>query len=399
MNSKKPIVITAVVAFIATTAFYLTPIGKTLYQSISMFSGTLSFEDKLGMMSRLMDKYYINEYDEQKMQDLALSGYAMGAQDMYTQYINNENLSAFYESMGGDYQGIGVEVYLNDANLIEIVSVFENSPAQKSGLLKGDCIIAVEGESADASNYQVAINKIKGVDAPEDDNDVVVTVLRNGEEFDITLIRETVSVITVSGKMAADKIGYIRITDFGENTYDEYLKTLVELNKNEVRGLVIDLRNNPGGMLTSVVSVADSLLPEGNILTIKDKSGNEVPYNSDADCINLPICVIVNGNTASAAEVLSGAMRDHKCATIVGEKTYGKGVVQSLVEFGDGSAFKLTTSKYYTPSGECIDGVGIAPDVVVAPKEKWKDYSVSLIPQGEDVQLDAAIDIVKQKLK
>ena len=393
MNSKKPIVITAVVAFIATTAFYLTPIGKTLYQSISMFSGTLSFEDKLGMMSRLMDKYYINEYDEQKMQDLALSGYAMGAQDMYTQYINNENLSAFYESMGGDYQGIGVEVYLNDATLIEIVSVFETSPAQKSGLLKGDCIIAVEGEAADASNYQVAINKIKGVDAPEDDNDVVVTVLRNGEEFDITLIRETVSVITVSGKMAADKIGYIRITDFGENTYDEYLKTLVELNKNEVRGLVIDLRNNPGGMLTSVVSVADSLLPEGNILTIKDKSGNEVPYNSDADCINLPICVIVNGNTASAAEVLSGAMRDHKCATIVGEKTYGKGVVQSLVEFGDGSAFKLTTSKYYTPSGECIDGVGIAP------KEKWKDYSVSLIPQGEDVQLDAAIDIVKQKLK
>ncbi len=398
MNSKKPIFVTAVVAIIATTAFYLTPLGESLYRNIRFVTGDMSFTDKIGMMDSLMEKYYIDEYDEEQMQDLALTGYAAGAEDIYTTYINEKNLSAMYESMGGDYQGIGVEVFINDLNQIEIVSVFENSPAQKSGLVPKDCIVAVEGEVADGSNYQSAINKIKGVNATEGDNDVVITVKRGAEIFDVTLVRETVSVNTVTSKMAANGIGYIQITDFGENTFQEYSRELLKLNKNDVRGLVIDLRNNPGGMLTSVVQIADTLLPEGNIVTIKDKAGNESPYNSDADYINLPTCIIVNEQSASASEVLTGAMRDHKCATIVGEKTYGKGVVQSLIEFGDGSAFKLTTAKYYTPSGECIDGVGIAPDVEVSLNEKWKNSSVSLIPDGEDTQLDAAIQAVKDKM-
>lgn len=399
MNSKKPIVVTAVVAIIATTAFYLTPLGESLYRNIRLVAGGTSFIDKMEIMDTLMKKYYIDEYDEEHMEDLALTGYAAGAGDIYTAYMNKEYLSSLYEGMGDDYQGIGVEVFVNDENQIEIVSVIENSPAQKSGLMPKDCIVAVEGEPADGDNYKSAINKIKGVDAAKGDNDVVITIKRGDETFDVTLVRETVAISTVTSKMIADGIGYIQITDFGENTYADYSRELLKLNENEIKGLIIDLRNNPGGTLASVVQVADTLLPEGNIVTIKDKAGKETPYNSDSEWINLPMCVIVNGSSASAAEVLTGAMRDNKCATIVGEKTYGKGVVQSLVEFGDGSGFKFTSAKYYTPGGECIDGVGITPDIEVTLNEQWKNVSVSLIPEGEDTQLKTAIEVLKDKLK
>ncbi|MBQ7900658.1 MAG: S41 family peptidase [Clostridia bacterium] len=397
MNSKKPIIITAVVMFIMTTAFYLTPLGSGMYSGIKMLSGDLSFEDKMSRMSSLMEKYYMNEYDEEKMQDLAMSAYAAGAEDPYTNYINAENYTAMLESMGSDYLGIGVEVSVADGTMT-IMSVFENSPAQKVGLQIGDKIVAVEGEPSDATNYQQAINTIKGVDAAEGDNDVLITILRGEEQFDLTITREQVALDTVNSKMLEGNIAYLHISDFGEKTFDEYTKHLAKLEASDPKGLIIDLRNNPGGMLTTVVSIADTLLPQGNILTIRDKKGNETPYVSDEKRIELPVVVLINQNSASASEVLAGAMRDYEAATLVGTKSYGKGVVQSLIEFGDGSAFKLTTAKYYTPSGECIDGKGIEPHVKVELAEQYRELPVNAIEYENDAQLKAAVQILKEKL-
>lgn len=396
MNSKKPIIITAVVTFIVTTAFYLTPAGNLLYNSAKYMTGDLDFQDKMARMSSLMNKYYINEYDEELMEDMAMSAYAAGADDPYTNYINVDNYTAMMESMGGDYQGIGVEVSVAEG-VLDIISVFENSPAQKAGLQIGDIIYAVEGKEADITNYQQAINTIKGVDAPEGDNDVVITVHRGKEKFDLTIVREQVAVSTVSSKLIEGNIAYLRISDFGEKTFAEYTEHLSKYEKSDIKGIIIDLRNNPGGMLTTVVSIADTLLPEGDILTIRDKAGSEVPYKSDDKRIELPLVVLINEESASASEVLAGALRDYELATLVGTKSYGKGVVQSLIEFGDGSAFKLTTAKYYTPSGECIDGKGIEPHIKVELPKELKGYAVNALEYAKDTQLKAAVEILKKK--
>lgn len=395
MNSKKPIIITAVVTFIVTTAFYLTPAGNLWYNNARLMTGDLSFQDKIVRMGNLMDKYYINEYDEELMQDMAMSAYAAGADDPYTNYINADNYSAMMESMGGDYQGIGVEVSVAEG-VLDITSVFENSPAQKAGLQVGDIIYAVEGEKADITNYQQAINTIKGVDAAEGDNDVVITILRGEEKFDLTIVREQVAVTTVSSKLLDGNIAYLRISDFGEKTFAEYTEHLSKYEEDDIKGIIIDLRNNPGGMLTTVVSIADTLLPEGNILTIRDKAGEEIPYVSDGKRIELPLVVLINENSASASEVLAGALRDYELATLVGTQSYGKGVVQSLIEFGDGSAFKLTTAKYYTPSGECIDGKGIEPHVKAELPEELKDKPINTLKYAEDTQLKAAVQILQR---
>ncbi len=392
MNNKKMFT-TAVVTVILTTAFYLTPLGEKIYNTITSMSGDMTFSQKIGKIESLIEDSYINEYDKKKAENAALSYYAESLGDPYTVYIDEKNYSAMLESMGSDYQGIGVEVVI-EGNDIRITSVFENTPAKKAGIQVGDVIVAVDGEVANGENYQESINKIKGMYAEKGDNDVVVTVMHNGEKKDITLIRETVSVDTVYSRVINSNTGYIRITDFGPKTYKEFMSHIDSLTNQKINGLVLDLRNNPGGMLGSVVNIADELLPEGTILTIKDKKGNETKYSSDESYINIPLCVIVNEESASASEVLSGAIRDLKRGKLVGKKTFGKGLVQSLVEFPDNSAFKLTTAKYYTPSGECIDKVGIKPDMEVSLDESLLGKSVSELTYDQDIQLKTAIRVL-----
>lgn len=383
-------IITVIITVILTVAFFATPIGNDMHSLINSSSGEMTFIQKMEKMNDLVEKHYINEYDVKKMEDAALSAYAAQINDPYTMYINHDNYTAMMESMGGNYEGIGVEVTLKGDD-ITILSIFENSPAKKAGIQKDDVIVAVEGEKAGADNFQESINKIKGVGADKNDKDVVITIRRGEELLDITLIRAQVSIDTVFSKVIAPSTGYIRLTDFGENTYRDFAQHYTQLKQQNIKGLIIDLRNNPGGMLTTVVNIADSILPEGNILTVKDKQGKEMPYNSDSNCIDIPICVIINENSASASEVLAGAIRDHKKGTLVGDKSYGKGVVQSIIEFGDGSAFKLTTAKYYTPCGDCIDGIGITPDIQVPLSEEAKMKNIGDLSIDEDDQLRAAL--------
>lgn len=392
MRNKK-VVVTAVVTCVLTTAFYLTPAGDAVRSFLEAASGKMTFSQKMDKMTNLIDKYYIGDYDKTLAEEDALSAYAYSLGDQYTMYIDKDNYSSMMESLGGDYQGIGVEVTISDG-AINIVSVFENSPAQKAGMKIGDKIVAVDGETANADNYQESINKIKGVNAEEGDSDVVVTVERGGERIDMTVVRDTVSVDTVYSKVLNPNIGYIRITDFGQKTDVDFKNQLDRLTADGIKGLIIDLRNNPGGMLTTVVNIADELLPEGVILTVRDKSGKENQYKSDNDCMSVPLCVLINGNSASASEVLSGAIRDHGRGKLIGEKSFGKGVVQSIVEFGDGSAFKLTTAKYYTPSGECIDQTGIKPDIEVKLGDAASKKQISELTLEEDEQLRTALQVL-----
>lgn len=393
MKNNKKAVVTAVVTCILTTAFYLTPAGNVTQRFLLSVGGKMTFSQKMDKMTNLIDKYYIGDYNKAAAEEDALTAYADSLGDQYTMYIDKDNYSAMMESLGGDYQGIGVEVMISDG-AINIISVFENSPAQKAGMKIGDKIVAVDGETANAENYQESINKIKGVNAESGDNDVVVTIDRGGEKTDMTVVRDTVSVDTVYSKVLNTNIGYIRITDFGQKTDVDFKNHLDRLTAQGIKGLVIDLRNNPGGMLTTVVNIADELLPEGVILTVKDKNGGENQYKSDEECASIPLCVLINGNSASASEVLSGAIRDHGRGKLIGEKSFGKGVVQSIVEFGDGSAFKLTTAKYYTPSGECIDQIGINPDIEVKLSDTAAQKQISELTLEEDEQLRTALQVL-----
>ena len=399
MNSKKPIVITAVVTFFVTTAFYLTPLGTTVVNVMNGSFGKQDIHNKLDIISKVLEKSYIYDYDKQTMEDMALAGYLAGAGDEYTQYMSKSVYNNFMQGLGANYKGVGIRVNMSEDTGMLVERVEANSPAEKAGIISKDVIVKVEGEEVTIENYDKLINIIKGVDAPEGDNDVTVTVKRGEQIFDVTMVREIVNASTVTSKMLAGSVGYMQISDFGEKTYDEFSEHLSKLKDNNIKGLVIDLRNNPGGMFTTVVDIADVLLPKANILTVKYKNGDEEKYDSDEQCIDLPISIIINGSSASASEVLAGALKDNKKAVLVGEKSFGKGVVQSLYTFKDGSAFKFTSARYYTPSGKCIDKIGIEPDVEIKLDEKYENTAISLIPENEDAQLNAALAQVSKKIK
>ena len=342
----------------------------------------------------MIDKYYIYDYDKEKMTDNALYAYTAELDDPYTQYINKEEFKEMMESVEGDYVGIGIEVTITEDNLITVIAPFDDSPAARAGILSGDKIIKVDGTDVGLSNYNEAISMIKG-DKNSTGKRINLTIKRGEEYKDITVEREKVVIITAKERMLENGIGYIRISNFGDHTADEFAKCVDNLKAYGVKGLIIDLRNNPGGTLDSVVKVADYLLPEANIITIKDKQGNEKKYNSDAGFNDLPLCVLINKYSASASEALAGAVADNGRGILIGEKSFGKGVVQSIFEMGDGTAFKLTTARYYTPGGTCIDKVGITPQIEVSLDEEMSQKAVTQIPYARDYQLQRAVEELK----
>ncbi len=392
MINKKHIIITAVITFFVTAALMVFTIGGGLLFLLPQFAD--SGAQKLQRIEALIDGYYIYDYDKEKMMDNALYAYAAEVGDPYTQYINKEEFKEMVQSVEGDYVGIGIEVTITEDDLMTVIAPFDDSPAARAGILPGDKIVKVDGVSVGASNYNEAISMIKG-DGTSTGKRINLTVKRGEEYKDITVEREKVVIITAKERMLEDGIGYIRISNFGDHTASEFSKCLDNLKAYGVKGIVIDLRNNPGGTLDSVVKVADYLLPEANIITIKDKQGNEKKYDSDADYNDLPVCVLMNKYSASAAEALAGAIADNGRGILIGEKSFGKGVVQSIFEMGDGTAFKLTTARYYTPGGTCIDKVGITPQIEVSLDEEMSQKAVTQIPYDRDYQLQRAVEELK----
>lgn len=394
MSRRKLVIVTALITFVVTTFVLVFALGGSLVMSLSSFAN--SDMQKLGKLDALIDHYFIYDYNKEKMADISLSGYVYGLGDPYSSYINKESFANMKQSMEGDYVGIGIEVFIDKDMLITVISPFDHSPAAEAGILPGDKIIKVGDKDVDYSNYNEAINLIKGAGKKDAGKSVTLTILRGKETFETVVERKKIVATTAQGKMLSDNIGYIRLSSFGDKTGDEFKECVSELRSKHMKGLIIDLRNNPGGTLDSLVDVADFLIPKGNIITIKDKQGKETKLNSDDKELKLPIVVLINGNSASASEALAGAISDSGKGVLVGEKTFGKGSVQSIFELGDGTAFKLTTAKYYTPGGTCIDKTGIAPTYEVALPEDVKDLPVSNIPYEKDTQLKKAVEILKK---
>ena len=317
--------------------------------------------------------------------------------DQYTVYYTADEYKQFTTASSGTYCGIGVIVSQNvTTGAITIVKTFKKGSGAEEGMLPGDMIYKVEGKKIEGLELSKVVSKIKG----EEGTFVKVTVLRNGKEIEFNLERRKLEVDTVTSRMEekdGKKIGYIAVSEFDEVTASQFKSALKELEKEGMQGLVIDLRDNPGGLLDVTCEMLDRMIKKGILVYTVDKNGKRVDEEAtDNLSFDKPVAILVNGNSASASEVFSGAMKDYKAATLVGTNTFGKGIVQSIVPFEDGTAMKVTVSKYYTPNGVNIHGTGIKPDVVEElNKEALKDGKLD---RKEDNQLDKALDVVVKKM-
>jgi len=354
--------------------------------------------DKEEEIYNTIDDYYLNGIDNDKMKDGIYKGMVDSLGDPYTVYYNSEEYKQFTSSSSGTYSGIGVAVSQNvTTGAITIVKTFKKGSGEKEGMKPGDVIYKVEGKRIEGLELSKVVSMIKG----EEGTFVKVTVLRDGKEIEFNLERKKLEVDTVNYRMedrSGKKIGYISVSEFDEVTASQFKSAISELNKEGMEGLVIDLRDNPGGLLDVTCEMLDRMIKKGLLVYTVDKYGKRVDEDAtDSDSFDKPVAILVNGNSASASEVFSGAMKDYKAATLVGTKTFGKGIVQSIVPFGDGTAMKVTVSKYYTPNGVNIHGTGIEPDVVV---ELSKDATKNgKYDRKYDNQLDKALDVVVDKLK
>jgi len=354
--------------------------------------------DKEEEIYNTIDEYYLNGIDNDKMKDGIYKGMVDSLGDPYTVYYNTEEYKQFTSSSSGTYSGIGVAVSQNvTTGAITIVKTFKKGSGEKEGMKPGDVIYKVEGKRIEGLELSKVVSMIKG----EEGTFVKVTVLRDGKEIEFNLERKKLEVDTVNYRMedrSGKKIGYISVSEFDEVTASQFKSAISELSKEGMEGLVIDLRDNPGGLLDVTCEMLDRMIKKGLLVYTVDKYGKRVDEDAtDSDSFDKPVAILVNGNSASASEVFSGAMKDYKAATLVGTKTFGKGIVQSIVPFGDGTAMKVTVSKYYTPNGVNIHGTGIEPDVVV---ELSKDATKNgKYDRKYDNQLTKALDVVVDKLK
>jgi len=353
--------------------------------------------DKLTFLEMLVDNYYLEGVDPKVYADGIYKGFIGSLNDPYSTYYTAEEYKALMESSSGVYHGIGATVSQNvKTGVITIVKPFKTGPAYEAGLLPGDIIYMVEGEEVTGVDLTEVVSKMKG----EEGTKVRISILREGETkpMEFTITRRQIEVPTIDYQMLEDNIGYIEISEFDEITVSQFKEAVDKLEAKGMKGLVIDVRNNPGGLLEAVCKMLDRLLPKGLLVYTEDKYGNRVEEKAeDSQKLKVPLAVIINGNSASASEIFAGAVQDYGIGTIVGTTSFGKGIVQKVIPLTDGTAVKLTISKYFTPKGRNIHGTGITPDVEVELNEELlKEIE---IPPEKDNQLQKAIEVVKEKIK
>ncbi len=352
-----------------------------------------SVETKLDEIQALMETYYLEEIDADQVENYLYKGAVAGLGDIYAAYYTKEEYQSMIDSTNGSYYGIGVEISQNmTTGIITISRIFEGSPAEEAGLLPGDVMYKIAGQEVTGEDLNKVVALIKG----EEHTTVAVEVARDGEDdyLEFEVERRTIEVPTVESEMLENQIGYIAISSFDDVTTDQFITALDNLESQGMKALVVDLRNNGGGLVSSVCAILDRLLPEGLIVYTEDKYGNREEEYSDADhYFDKPLAVLVNGNSASASEIFAGAIKDYGIGTLVGTTTYGKGIVQKIYPLSDGTAVKLTVSKYYTPNGNNIHGTGIEPDVVVELDKRLQNTVE--VPREEDNQLQAAVEALQ----
>lgn len=351
--------------------------------------------NKIQTLANYIQTNYYEDVDTDKLRDGLYAG-LFDNLDVYSQYYTAEEAKQLFDTnVSGTYCGIGASLQQDEeTKAVTIMHVYDGSPAQESGLREGDIIISADSYDAGTMDLTEFITHIRG----EEGTQVHLVIARSGEaeelEFDIT--RKNLVLPTVSEKMLANQTGYIQVTEFTEHTTEQFEDALSTLQEEGMTSLIVDLRSNPGGMLTSVCDMLDDILPEGLLVYTEDKTGKRVDYKStDEKTLDLSLAVLVNGNSASASEIFAGAIQDRKAGTIIGTTTYGKGVVQSILSLKDGSAFKLTTNRYFTPNGTCIQGIGIKPDVEI--EYKFTGSENEAYSEEYDNQIQKALEILNQK--
>lgn len=393
----KIIMLVVLVAFIT---FLVTSIGMYQYFTNHNFGKQLvvssqnngEITSQLSKYRRLIEQYYLGDVDENKLKEGAIKGYIEGLEDPYTEYISKEEMEDYLADATGNFVGIGIYMVKDtEAGKIMVLSPIKGSPAEKAGILPGDLIISVDGVQYTAEEMSVASNKIKG----EAGSTVKIEILRGTETKSFELKRENIKVNPVEGKVLENKIGYIEFSSFDEGTAKEFKAKYEELEKQGIQSLIIDLRNNGGGIVDEALEIADYILEKDDVILYEvDKNNNEeIEKSENHPIIDLPIILLTNENTASSSEILAGALKDHGKAKIVGTKTYGKGVIQQLLTLPDGSGLKITAEEYLTPNKTKINKIGIEPDEKVELPGTIKN--VLAVDEKDDTQLQKAIEMAQ----
>lgn len=394
----KIIMLVVLVAFIT---FFVTSIGMYQYfttdgfgkRAVAKAKESEEIVETLDQYRRIIDKYYLGDIDEEKLKEGAISGYIEGLGDEYTEYISKEDMADYMADTMGNFVGVGIYMVQDtETNRIMVLSPIKGGPAQKAGLQPGDYIISVDGVEYSGEQMTEASNNIKG----EEGTTVKIEILRGNETLNFELTRENIKVNPVEGEVLEDDIGYITFSSFDEGTADEFKSKFEELQGQGITSLIIDLRNNGGGIVDEALNIANYILDKDSVILYEVNKSNEeeVEKTTDDPIINMPIVVLTNGNTASSSEILAGALKDHGKATIVGTKTYGKGVIQQIITLSDGSGLKITSEKYLTPNRTEINKVGIEPDEEVELPDSVTN--VLNVERSEDTQLQKAIEVLNR---
>ncbi len=360
---------------------------------LESLQGGESGDSKFSTILSVIETYYYQDVDNDKLVNGVYKGVVESLDDPYSEYYTAEEYEDLMATLTGNYAGIGALLQKNaETGAVTITKVYKETPAEKAGLKEGDYIVSADGYLATDEGLDTFVQHIRG----EEGTDVELVISRDGEEQTMVCTRASIATPTVEYQMLEGNVGYIAVSQFTEHTYKDFVAAYKDLEKQGMVSVVFDMRNNGGGLLDSVVEMLDYLLPKGTVVYTMDKAGHREDFLSDeGSSKDIPMVVLVNGNTASAAEIFTGAIRDFDYGTIIGTNTFGKGIVQSTIPLSDGSALKLTTQTYYTPSGECIHGKGIAPDIELEYEFQGGEddaYSVDL-----DNQIQKALDVLSEK--
>lgn len=388
---KKGIAI-GVAATLVVTGAVFTSYQKVLFPKGNALSDVKTVQ-KLNYLEELIDEEYLDEKDESSLREGLYAGLLAGLKDPYSTYYTAEQYKELNTSNEGSYVGIGAVLQKDDTGGAKIIQLYEGGPGEQVGLRKGDVIKAVDG--ADVTDKETS--DIAAMVRDSEKASVMLTIQRENEEKtrDVKVEIRDVEIQTVSHEMLSGDTGYIRISEFSEVTSDQYKKAFADLKEQGMKKLVVDLRDNPGGLLTAVCGVLRQILPEGLIVYTEDKNGKREEENCDGkNELDMPLAVLVNGNSASASEIFAGAVKDYGIGTIVGTTTYGKGVVQTIQPLTDGSAVKITIAKYFTPKGNDINKKGITPDVEAELSGDITDWTE--LTHKEDTQLQTALKEIGQ---
>lgn len=364
-------------------------------QEADASSSFSEIKQKLNTIDSVINEYYLydSEIDQDSMIEGIYEGYVDGLDEDYTVYYTAEEYDDLLESNSGEYSGIGVSISQDvDTGVITVLNSFENGPAYAAGIREDDILYAVEGEEVTGVDINQVVAEIKG----EEGTYVNLTIYRpsTDEYIDLEVERQIVQNPTVSYELLEDNIGYIEITEFDEVTVEQFDEAVDDLLDQGAESLIFDVRDNPGGLLTAVCDVLDRILPEGELIVYTmDKNEDTVEYYAeDEETLDLPMIVLTNENTASAAEIFTAVLQDYEYATVIGTTTYGKGIVQLIIPLSDGSAMKVTQSEYYTPNGVCIQGEGITPDILIEEEEETEVEEDATEEEETDVQLEEALE-------